>query len=163
MIKHYADTPNKELSAILGLSRSTIDRVAMEYHLRKSHEHNHKMAVKAGKASSESRGGKALNITPEVIRKRAETYKKTFRMEEIRYKWGLEPKTKIRLKKEPRAKREQRYHLIERGYIIDEQNLMAYWTEETNRSLRLENRKKDCVFKTYYHFAPYGGLDKQSL
>lgn len=159
VIKHYANTPNKELCAYLGIAKSTIDRISGKYHLRKSREHYHDMAVKAGKASSEARGGKALNITPEVIAKRAETYRHTFQMEEIRYKWGLERKTKIRLKREPRAKRDQRRHLQERGYIIDEQKLMAYYTDDTKRAFRLENRRKDSKYKTYYHFAPYGGLD----
>ena len=155
VIKHYENTTNKELCAFLGISRTTIDKIAAKYHLRKTREHYHQMAIRAGKASSEARGGKALNITPEVIKKRRDTYMHTKYIEELRYKWGLERKTKIRLRGEPRAKREQRYHLQDRGYIIDEQNLIAYWTEETDRCKRLETRKPTCKFKNYYKFMPY--------
>lgn len=164
VIKNYSDMTNIELCREIGLSRSTVDRIAGDYHLRKSDSHIHLMGVKAGKASSVARGGKALNITPEVIAKRAETYKKTKELEEIRYKWGLERKTKIRLKREPRAKRDQRRFLIQRGYVIDERNLIAYWTESTLRSKRLETRKKECRFKTYYSFKPYEErLDKRCV
>ena len=160
IIVNYANMSQKELCAACNVSKSTVDRVAGKYHLRKSKEHNHEMGVKAGKASSIARGGKALNITPEVIRKRAESYVKTLRTEEMRYRWGLERKTKIRIKTEPRRKREQRYNLIKRGYIIDETRLIAYWTKDTKRSVRLENIPRGTwkgAFTSYYSFAEWIG------
>ena len=153
---HYADTTNKELVERLGISKTSLDRVQKRYGLKKSRSHLHAMGVKAGKASNIARGGdSSACYTPEARAKRVESYKKAFHLEEIRYKWGLTPLTKIKIRKEPRPKRDQRNYLISKGYIIDEKNLIAYWTAETHRSKRLEQRKPGGHFKSYYSFRDY--------
>ena len=118
------------------------------------------MGVRAGRASDKARGGvwKKAN-TPEIIAKRAETYKKTFRTEEIRYKWGLPQKTKIRIAKVCRRAKDQRTNLVKRGYIIDDVKKIAYYTPWTHRSTRLERIKRGETkghFRSYYDFRPYG-------
>lgn len=162
-LEHFKDTTNPELAKILGVTRSTICRWQRKHRLYKSKEHIHNMGVRAGKASVQATGGH-FNIcnTPEIVAKRSETYRKTLRAEKARYKWGLEQLTKIRLPREPRAKKDQRHNLQRRGYIVDEPNLIAYWTEGTDRSWKLEHRKPTCQFKCYYKFKPYGRLDKTS-
>ena len=155
---NYANKTNYELCDETGLSRSTICRVQSRHGLRKSNQHIHDMGVKAGTASNIARGGIIANAnTPEVIARRAETYKKTYRTEEMRYLWGLEPRTRIRIKKVCRRAHDQRLNLIKRGYIIDDVSKIAYWTEETHRSTRLESiprgQMKGC-FKSFYDFKP---------
>ena len=152
VIQHYADTQNKDLCSLLGISKSTIDRICGKYHLKKTREHYRQMAIKAGKASSKARGGKALNITPESLKKRGESYKDTVRREYIRVKYGMKQRTKIRLRKEPRASADQRIFLQKRGYIIDNIRKIAYWTDDTNRSWRMERRGPNGRFKNYFTF-----------
>ena len=160
---NFANKKNKDIAAELGLSKTVVHNVARKYHLSKSRGFIHNLAVNAGKNSSAKRDNKFLNITQESIDKRAASFRKLYQLEEIRYKWGLERKTKIHLRGEPRAKRDQRRHLVNRGYIIDEQNLIAYWTDDTKRSKRLETRKKESRYKNYYQFRPYGELDTKGV
>lgn len=163
--ENFANKTNYELVAETGIARSTICRMQQRYHLHKSAEHLHNMGVRAGKASDKARGGVIINAnSPEAIVKRAATYKKTYDTELIRYKWGLEQKTKIRLPKVCRRAKDQRLNLIRRGYIIDDVEKIAYWTAGTHRSTRLERLKRGetkGAFRTYYDFRPYDGqLDK---
>ena len=110
------------------------------------------MAIKAGKASSVSRHGLALGLTPEIIAKRVETYKKTMREERARVLFGLEQKTKMKVKKQPRQKCSKRAYLKKLGYILDEANVIAYYTPETIRAVRMEKQDRK---KTYYSFKEY--------
>lgn len=153
ILEHFANMRNQDISDAIGLSRSAICRVQKTYGLRKSKEHNHNMGVKAGKASSAARGGKALGITPEVVAKRVESYRRTFREERARAVFGLPQKTKIRVKKQPKRKCSQRSYLKSLGYILDEPNCVAYYTESTTRATRMERNwdKK----RNYYKFRPY--------
>ena len=158
VLQNYADKSNPELMAEVGLSKSSIDRLALVHHLRKSKEHLHRMGVKAGRASNESRGGKALNITKEVIEKRVATYKETVRREKARVLFGLEQKTKIRVKVQPHLKCNQRSYLKKLGYIIDDKEMIAYYTPETHRAKRMEATpcgRKTNKIKQYYEFKPY--------
>lgn len=163
VIEHFANMTNYELCDATGLSRTTICRIQFKYKLRKSAEHYHNMGVRAGKASDKARGGKWPGMCQEVIDRRAATYRKTFQTEDLRYRWGLEQRTKIRLKKEPRRKHDQRVRLEKFGYIIDETNLVAYYTPGTHRATRLEAVPRGTTkgsIKSYYDFRPYEGGDK---
>jgi len=151
--EHYKHSVNHVLAKELGLSRSSICRIAMKYHLKKTPEHYSAMGRKAGMASSEARGGVCFGVyTPEVISKRAATFRKTFHEDQVRWKWGLPPKTKLRVKKQPKAKCSQRTYLTHLGYILDEENNIAYYTENTHRATRMEAYTKK---KCYYKFRPY--------
>jgi len=154
--KNFSDMRNIDLAAAAGVSKSSVCRVQRMYHLRKSEAHNTLMGRKAGLASNESRGGVALNITPEVIAKRVETLKKTIRLERARVLFGLEQKTRLKVRKEPRPKRRQRCYLKQHGYIVDEQNNIAYWTESTVRAPIMEKGKRN---RQYYKFKPISEKD----
>lgn len=157
----FPDHTKPELKELTGLGLSTIDRIQARFHLRKSPEHIHKMAVKAGSASSIARGGdNSACYTPEAIAKRVETYKKTFREEQVRRKWGLHQLTKIKVLKQPRAKCSQRYYLKHLGYILDEQNCVAYYTEETTRAVKMERGWSKRIHN-YYKFRPYPYAEQQ--
>ena len=158
VLDNFADMTNTELAKTIGVSRSCICNIQQRHQLKKSQEHYHLMGVKAGKASDKARGGKWPGMCQEVIDKRAATYNATRKSEEIRYKWGLPQKTKIKLRKEPRQKHDQRIRLEKFGYIIDEINLIAYYTPETRRAKRLEaipRGKKVGSIKPFYEFRPY--------
>lgn len=152
--RNFGNMTNQELADAAGCSKSAVCNVQKRFHLRKSAEHYHDAAIKAGKASSEARGGKALGITPEIIEKRVASYRKTFREEQVRYKWGFPQQTKIRVRKSPKPKIGQRSYLKSLGYILDEANCIAYYTDSTTRAVRMERNWSKKV-KQYYHFKPY--------
>ena len=151
--KNFADMRNQDLADAAGVSKSAISRVQKRFRLRKSPEQRHKMLTLAGKASAVARDNRPLNITPDVIAKRAAAYKRTFREELIRTKWGLEQRTKINVHQEPRKKQRQRSYLKLLGYILDEKNCIAYWTENTTRAVRMEKYTERS--RCYYKFLPY--------
>ena len=82
--------------------------------------------------------------------KARETRKETFRKERARAAFGLPQKTKLRVKQQPRQKVLDRCYLKRRGYIIDEADVVAYWTPDTRRATRMEARPR-----RYYKFAKY--------
>ena len=152
LFPHYT---KHEIREMTGRGLSTIDRIQARYHLRKSTEHLHEMGVKAGKASNIARGGdNSCCYTPEVIAKRVESYKKTFREEQVRRRWGIHQLTKIKVLRQPKQKVSQRSYLKKLGYILDETNNIAYWTEETTRAVKMERDWSKKVHQ-YYKFKPY--------
>lgn len=151
--RNFADMRNQDIADALGVSKSAVSRIQKEFHLRKSPEQRRRMLAKAWLASVLTMGNKPLNITPEVIEKRVAHYKKTFREEQIRVKWGLEQLTKMRVRQEPRAKRHQRSYLKSLGYILDEPNCVAYYTPETTRAEKMERGWSKRIHN-YYTFKP---------
>lgn len=153
--KHFKDTKNQDIADALGISKSAVSRVQKKYGLSKSKEHSHLMSVKAGKASFDARGGRPLNLTPEVIAKRVETYRNTLRLERARRTFGLPQRTKIKVVRQPKQKCSQRAYLKKRGYILDEPNCVAYYTVDTKRATRMEAYTKK---RSYYKFMSYEEL-----
>lgn len=150
--RNFANMRNCDLAEQAGVSESTVCRVQSWYHLRKSSEHNTRMGRKAGMASLAARGGAAICAnTQEIIDKRRATYQQTLRVERARVLFGLEQKTRMKVKKQPRAKRRQRCYLKQHGYILDERNCVAYWTETTERALIMEKGNRN---RQYYKFKP---------
>lgn len=158
--KNFADTPNKELAKCLGISLSSISNVQKKYRLVKSLEHSRTMHHLSGIASSSSWG--KIELTPEVLKKRVESFKKTWRTENARVRFGLEQKTKIHIARCNREKVRQNYYLMQRGYIIDEKNLVAYYTPETKRATRMEAIPRGVKvgrIKPFYSFRPIDDRD----
>lgn len=151
--RNFATMRNQDIANALGISKSGVTNVQKRYHLRKSPEFASALAVKAGKASNLARGGKALNITPEVIEKRVATYRRTLNVERARRNWGLPQLTKAHVLRQPRRKCSQRAYLKKLGYILDEPNCVAYYNENTTRAVRME-RNWDGK-RNYYKFKPY--------
>lgn len=158
---HFATTTNPVLAKAVGVSVAAVCNVQKRFGLRKSKEHNSAMGRKAGVASSVARGGVALNITPEVIQKRVAKYRQTFREEKARWVFGIPQKTKIRVKQQPRRKCSQRSYLKKLGYILDERNNIAYYTDSTTRAVRMERNwdKK----RNYYQFRPMPENSSQTI
>ena len=86
----------------------------------------------------------------EMHSKAVEARRRTLREERARVTFGLPQRTKLRVKRQPRQKIQDRCYLKRRGYILDEANNIAYWTESTQRATVLESRPK-----RYYTFKPY--------
>ena len=92
----------------------------------------------------------------EMHRKAVETRKKRFAEERARVNFGLLPRTKMRVIKQPQQKIQDRSYLKKRGYIIDDTNNIAYYTEATRRATRMEAKPK-----RFYTFKPYENKEQQ--
>lgn len=152
--KHFPHMRNQDLMDATGVSRSSLWNIQKRYHLRKSGETAHALAVKAGKASAKARGGKVLGITPDVARKRVESLQRTRREERARVLFGLPQKTRLKVKVQPKQKCSQRSYLKKLGYILDERNCVAYYDENTTRAVRMERHWRKGI-RNYYKFMPY--------
>ena len=150
VIEHFKDTENIALAKEAGCSPSAVNRIQHRYHLKKTKEHLHKQYSKAGKKGMAISG--TPPITEEAIRRRTETFLRMYREEKARCAFGLPKRTKIKVRREPILKQSQRTYLRSRGYIIDRENNIAYWTTETKRAVRMEAYTKK---RSYYKFKPY--------
>ena len=83
-------------------------------------------------------------------RKAVETRKARFAEERARVSFGLPQRTNMRVKKQPRQKILDRAYLKRRGYVLDEANNIAYYTDETRRATRME-----AMPRRFYIFKPY--------
>ncbi len=159
VIRLFPNHTKKEIRNLTGVGLSSIDRIQMQYRLRKSAEHLHNMGVRAGKASNIARGGDSSSCyTPEAIAKRVASYKERYQMEDMRARWGLPQLTKMRLKSGPKHYHDQTSYLRHLGYIVDKEKKIAYYTADTHRATRLEKLKrgeKKGEFHCFYDFKPY--------
>lgn len=174
-VKHFKHTKNAELAEKLGISLRTVNRLATLYGLKKSPQFMHKMQIAASDAAKvynvthnnyppkgyriprseefQFRPGESLKDRIGEKRwkaaheKAVESRRKTLRYERARKTFGLEQKTKLRVLRQPKKRILDRYYLKKRGYVLDEQNFIAYWTPYTNRAVRLE-----AMPKRYYSF-----------
>lgn len=177
LVAHFRHTKNDDIMERLGISHSTLHRIARELGLTKSRQHMRKTQRNAADRAREShlrngtyppkgyiiprseefrfkpgetsaqRIGKARERNR--IERSAESRRKTFREEKARALFGVPRKTRLRVVKEPRGKTCQRWYLKSRGYILDERELIAYWTPETRRATVLEKRPRQ-----WYRFRP---------
>lgn len=162
LVAHFRHTTNPEIARRLGISETTMHRFARELGLTKSRQHMRKTqrnATAKAKAShlrngtyppkgyiiprsEEFRFKKGVSNIQRLgkagerrrVEKAAESRRKTFREEKARALFGVPRKTRLRVVKEPRGKTELRWYLKSRGYILDERELIAYWTPETRRA-----------------------------
>lgn len=147
----------KDMNAIEAQRRILISkcvRHAIAIHSFKYHpENNLKGRFKPGYNAREFFGEEKFN---EMHRKTVESRKRTYAEERARATFGLPQKTKLRVKKQPRKKIEDRYYLKRHGYIIDNAENIAYYTEDTVRAYKLEAGPK-----RYFSFKPYPYAEHQ--
>lgn len=86
----------------------------------------------------------------DAYRRSTETRKKIYAEEKARVSFGLPQRTKMRVIRQPQQKIQDRSYLKKRGYIIDDKNNIAFYTDATRRCTRLEAKPK-----RYYTFKPY--------
>lgn len=177
LVRHFKHTKNDEICAKLGITPSTMHRYARRLGLRKTPQFMRKVQANAAakaKASHIKHGtyppkGYVIprseefyfrpGVTPverlgkrknaQRIQRAADSRRKTYRYEKARRTFGVPQKTKLRVFQQPKKRIEDRWYLKKRGYIIDDQNFVAYWTPDTRRSRILESKPK-----RYYSFLP---------
>lgn len=170
LVAHFRHTTNPEIARRLGISETTMHRFARELGLTKSRQHMRRTQRNAAAMAKEShlRNGTyppkgyiiprseefrfKAGVTPverlgkrrerRRVEKSAESRRKTFREEKARALFGVPRKTRLRVVREPKGKTELRWYLKSRGYILDERELIAYWTEDTRRAKILEKRPR---------------------
>lgn len=160
--EHYKNESNEKIAEALGLSKWTIKSRAEKHGWHKSKEfissQCREVAIRCGNA-------KRIN-TPEAYAKREETMAKLIKVDRMRIKWGMTQATKRHFRLEPKAKLQQRNRLQRLGYIIDEANLIAYYTPGTHRATRIEAVPRGTTkgnIRAYYDFRPYGEEREQQL
>lgn len=172
---NYATVIHHTICQHLGISKRTLVRMARERGLKKDMD-----AIRDQKGARVSRALKRKYLTEgfkfnpqngmksrfkpgykarelfgserfdDMHQRAVETRKQRFAEERARVTFGLPQKTKLRVKKQPRQKIQDRCYLKRRGYILDEANNIAYYTESTHRATILESRpKRFYTFKEY--------------
>lgn len=170
LVKHFKHTKNAEIAERLGISESSLHRMARSLGLKKTRQFQAKCQEAAAKAADLShringtypKKGYRIprseefqfksgvsNIERLGARKEAarlakvhESLSKTRRLERGRALFGLPQQTKLRVVRHPQQLIKDRHYLKKCGYILDERNKVAYWTPETRRAKRLEAMPK---------------------
>ena len=177
LVKHFRNTKNDVIMKKLGLSHGTLHRFARELGLKKTKQFMRKCqraTSEAAKASHLANGtyppkGYIIPRSEEFRykpgdkpwskcgrrrwnrgrKKASETWKHTFLVDRVRRQNGFPQITKLKTGTTPPRKIQDRSYLKKRGYILDEENVVAYWTPETHRATRLEKMPR-----RFYRFAP---------
>ncbi len=183
--KHFKNTKNAVLAEKLGISESGLHRLARQYGLKKTRQFMRKTqraTSEAAKASHLRHGtyppkGYRIPRSEEYqfkkgetpvqrlgkrkeaarIAKAVESRRQTWKVEHARAVFGLEQKTRLKVRRQPIKKIQARYYLRKRGYIIDDLAFVAYYDENTRRAYKVEARPRR---ERFYDFKPI--TDKQS-
>ena len=168
---HYKHTKNADLSARLGISVRSVNRIAKSMGLEKSRYFIRKAQLDAANKANEShrkngtyppkgyvipnrektyfrKGEKMFDrfgpkIYAERIKNNTESVAKTRRLEKARALYGLPRQTKLNVVKRPRSQTQLRYYLKRHcGYIADRGGFIFYYTDETKRSAEIESRPR---------------------
>lgn len=166
LVAHFKHTKNDEIMLKLGLSHSTLHRIARELGLkktpqfmRKCQEATTQAAWRVNRANhwppkgyqipNSGKNGFKKGVTPlmmlgekreaERVRKAAESRRKTVASEKRRILFGLPQKTKLKIGYS-KKKVSYRYALRRRGYEIEYGGSEAYVTDNTERNLVIEQR-----------------------
>ena len=174
--EHFADTKNAELMEHLGIRETTLHRYARKMGLKKTPAFQAQCQRGAADAASKwwrvegryrprkglpehlrehtyRNGDKpwtrcGMEKWQDAVQRGSKKRAQTFREERARAHFGLPQRTKLHVTKQPREKILARHYLKKLGYILDEKNLIAYWTPRTTRAYRLEARpRRFYIFK----------------
>lgn len=184
LVRHFKHTKNDEITLRLGISHSTLHRFARKLGLRKTPQFMRKCLLGTAAKAREShiRNGTyppkgyivprsrefrfkkgetpLMRLGPkreaERIARAAASRERTRRSERARAAFGLPQRTRLRVVRHPVKMIQQRWYLKKRGYVIDEREKLAYWTDATRRAVRLEERavREGRGKGLYYGFAP---------
>ena len=178
LVKHFKCMDNEYLCMQLGISVGTLYKFVHRFGLKKSRTHKRQMAYEASMAARashikhETHPPKGHHIPRseefcfkpgvpsskrwgakkerERVERAAEGRRRTWINEKMRVMRGLPQKTKLKIGKSPRQLIVDRSYLKSRGYILDNEKMVAYWTGTTRRAPRMESRPV-----RYYSFAKY--------
>ena len=168
LTRHYKHTKNEDIMAKIGISHSSLHRIAREQGLTKSKQFITKMQTQAKDAAYEShkrnrtfppKGYRIPNSDKgcfkkghnlkaklgkkrfaEMQQKRQASWRKTYDSDRRRaIVWGFEQRTKFRFLQQPRSKIAYRYNLRKKGYIEDpDDHNTYYFPNEDMRRPRME-------------------------
>ena len=143
-------TASHEVCRKLGVSMRTLYRLVRELGLKKDSDYLRHMEQRFQKGHN---SWAPLDEQGRLNRKKSmsDKMKNHFRIDRARAHFGLERLTRLHVIAEPRKKTSDRHYLKSRGYILDEVNIIAYWTPETRRATRLE-----AAPRRFYKFAESG-------
>lgn len=141
----------KDWDAIEPLRRELISKLSRKALLLRSYKGHPENGIKTrfqpGYNAREKFGAEKFEA---MHRKTVESRQRTIREERARVAFGLPQKTRLRVVRQPRQKIEDRCYLKKRGYILDEKNNIAYWTDTTQRAKKLEAMpRRFYIFKQY--------------
>ena len=175
LINNFPELPNIEVARHLNLSVRTVVRLARQEDLTKSEAFWQRCREKTAQASHiyhilhpmpkgfvipnrekrQFRKGESPRdrLSPEQYEQWQtnlhNSRRTTIKSERRRILFGLPQRTKLKLTQQPRAKVLFRYYLKKRGYIIDDNARMAYYTSTTQRGKRVEAKNQ-----SWFTFAP---------
>lgn len=167
LIAHFKHTKNDEIIARLGLSHSTLHRLARELGLKKTPQFMKKMQRAAASKAKEVciatgryaamkgtqpprseefrfKKGKSVRsrLSPkrlaEMDRKRAEAWKQTRAKDRARFTFGFDQKTKFRFVKQSKSKVCYRSNMKKKGYIVNLEHNVFFYPNEEMRHPRAE-------------------------
>lgn len=181
--EHFRNTRNAEIAERLGISETSVHRLARLWGLTKTPRFMRKCqraTADAAKASHLRNGtyppkgyriprSEEFQFRPGVsgaerlgkrkerrrVEKSAESRRRTLKEERARALFGLERRTRLRVVRLPRYVARQRYYLRSRGYVIDNGSFVVYYTPETRRSPSFEARTRaSCPRYVHFEFKP---------
>lgn len=171
--ENFADTPNADICEFLDCGETTLRLLARSLGLEKSKAHLDWRQDKAREGLhkyyiTHKPPGNFTRVRKYCFQKGNDprTFKgfrdglerghkkrnQTIREEKARIAFGLPQRTKLQLKRQPRPKIYQRHYLKSLGYIIDNENNIAYYTPDTTRAVKMEAGE---VKRNYFKFKPY--------
>lgn len=172
LIAHFKHTKNEEIMARLGLTHSTLHRIARDLGLKKTRQFIKKCQLNAAQMGREAcivsgryaalKGKRPPNgdancfkkgqsnrdrFSPkrykEINEKRRQTWLQTRAKDRARFTFGFEQKTKFRFVKQPKSKVSYRYNMKKKGYIVDRaHNVFFYPNEAMRRPIAERNGAK---------------------
>ena len=104
---------------------------------RQRKERGETLGFKKGESNKTRMSSRKFKKTMQLAH---EKRRETIRKERMRIKWGLEQKTKMRLVSGGKDRIHQRYAMRKRGYIVPRGSNIAYYTDDTMRDIRAEER-----------------------
>lgn len=167
LIAHFKHTKNDVIMARLGLSHSTLHRIARELGLTKTRQFMKKTQMAAALKAKEvciatgryaalkgtqpprceefrfKKGESARSrLSPkrraEMDRKRRESWKQTRAKDKARFTFGFDQKTKFRFVKQSKSKVCYRSNMKKKGYIVNLEHNVFFYPNEEMRRLRAE-------------------------
>lgn len=176
LVRHFRNTKNAEIAEHLGISESSVHRFARELGLKKTGRFMKKCQAATSVAAKLShlrngtyppkgyiipgsekyrfpKGGRPETAAQKRrrIEKARDARNASIKEDRLRIRWVLEPRTRLKLNPQPEKVRTQRFYLRKRGYYIARGSMTCYYDENTERSWKIENRRRDdpkyCAFR----------------
>ena len=133
----YPNMRNEDIARRLGMAKPTLRRFILQYGLKKSEEYYNRSRYQPGHDRTRERGVEAEKLRAQRI---SESNRRVRKKEHARVLFGLPQRTKLSVVRQNRGRVSFRYYLKKKGYILDEENRIAYYDEHTRRSKRMESR-----------------------